>query len=118
MTQSMFQLLVALPGAGSVRGDIRGTAVSGVEPVGHRIRPFPVILPVYWTVGISPRGEGLTGRGNSFPFPCLPHSNHLISRRHPPARASLPVKSSCALPAGTPAPEGGQGQWPGRYPAL
>ena len=41
-----------------------------------------------WTVGISPLGEGPTGRGNSFPLPCLPHSNHLTSRRPPhPARA-------------------------------
>ena len=48
--------------------------------VGSRIRggaggkPYPVLfrdLPVHWTVEISPRGEGLTGRGNSFPLPCL-----------------------------------------------
>ena len=42
-----------------------------------------------WTVWISPRGVGPTWRGNSFPLHCLPHSNHLTSRRHPrPARAS------------------------------
>ncbi len=33
-----------------------------------------------WTVGISPRGEGLTGRGNLFPLPCLQRSTHLASR--------------------------------------
>ena len=38
-------------------------------------------LPMLWTVGISPRGVGPTGRGNEFPLPCLPHSNHLTSRR-------------------------------------
>jgi len=38
-------------------------------------------LPMLWTVWISPRGVGPTGRGNSFPLPCLPHSNHLTSRR-------------------------------------
>ena len=52
------------------------------------------LIPGYWTVWISPRGERLTGRGNLFPLPCLPHSNHLTSRRHP-----LP-----APPAGSPTP--------------
>jgi len=28
-------------------------------------------LPTLWTVWISPRGVGPTGRGNSFPLPCL-----------------------------------------------
>jgi len=60
--------------------------------VGNRIRgvaggpPCPALLrdlPVHWTVVISPRGEGPTGRGNSFPLPCLSRSNHLTSRRHP-----------------------------------
>ena len=151
-------------GAGSVRGDIRGAAVSGVEPAGNRIRlfptyplaldrvdiatggeadgegeqvppplsptlqpsyfspappppgagsvlaisgeqPYPVFLqdlPMCWTVGISPLGVGLTGRGNSFPLPCLPHFNHLTSRRHPhPARA-------CGAPP--PPPPRGRGQ--------
>ena len=70
----------------------RGKAVSGVEPAGNRIRgeaggkPYPALfqdLPMLWTVGISPLGEGLTGKGNLFPLPCLPHSNHLTSRQHP-----------------------------------
>ena len=40
-----------------------------------------------WTVGISPWGVGPTGRGNSFPLPCLSRSNHLASRRsHPGLR--------------------------------
>ena len=42
-----------------------------------------------WTVGISPRGVGPTGRGNLFPLPCLPHSNHLTSRRPPPPHPCL-----------------------------
>ena len=36
---------------------------------------FPPI-PWHWTVGISPRGVGLTGRGNSFPLPCLLRSQN------------------------------------------
>ena len=78
--------------------------------VGSRIRggaggkPYPALLqdlPMLWTVWISPRGVGLTGRGNLFPLPCLPHSNHLTSRQHPhPARA-------CGAP---PPPRRGRGQ--------
>ena len=65
-----------LPGAGSVRGDIRGAAVSGSSPGSpHAVDRGDIAF-----------GVGLTGRGNSFPLPCLPHSNHLTSRRHP-ARA-------------------------------
>jgi len=45
-------------------------------------------LPTLWTVWISPRGEGLTGRRNLFPLPCLPHSNHRMSWR-PPLRPCL-----------------------------
>ena len=89
----------------------RGKAVSGVEPAGNRIRggaggkPYPALfqdLPMLWTVGISPLGEGLTGKGNLFPLPCLPHSNHLTSRQHP-----LPAPSPTGSPypsAGTPTP--------------
>ena len=40
-------------------------------------------LPMLWTVWISPRGVGPTGRGNLFPLPCLSCSNHLTSRWHP-----------------------------------
>ena len=83
-----------LPGAGSVRGDIRGAAVSGVEPAGNRIwggaggKPYPGCsrweavsgsfppIPWHWTVGISPLGEGPTGRGSSFPLPCLLRSQN------------------------------------------
>ena len=76
----------------------RGKAVSGVELVGNRIRggadgqPYPALLqdlPMLWTVWISPRGERLTGRGNLFPIPCLPHFNHLTSHRRPPPRPRL-----------------------------
>jgi len=60
--------------------------------VGSRVRgaaggpPCPVFLqdlPVHWTVGISPRGVGPTGRGNSFPLPCLLRSKYLTSPASP-----------------------------------
>jgi len=44
---------------------------------------------VHWTVGISRLGARLTGRGNSFPLPCLSRSKHLASRRQPPPRPRL-----------------------------
>ncbi len=72
--------------------------------VGAGGQPCQVLLrdlPMCWTVEISPRGEGPTGRGNSFPLPCLPHSNHLTSRRPPPHPR---------LRRSAPAPRGGQGQ--------
>jgi len=56
-----------------------------------------------WTVWISPRGVGLTGRGNLFPLPCLPHSNHLTSRRHPHP-ASAFAEGYPHASAGTPTP--------------
>jgi len=63
-------------GAGSVPGRI-----SGEQPCPGWSRwatapgSFPPI-PWHWTVGISPRGVGLTGRGNSFPLPCLLRSQN------------------------------------------
>jgi len=51
-------------------------AISGEQPCPALLRD----LPMLWTVGISPRGEGLTGRGNLFPLPCLQRSTHLASR--------------------------------------
>ena len=59
---------------------------------------------VHWTVGISRLGERLTGRGNSFPLPCLPRSSYLTSHR-PPSRAfaGIPVHSLPAAPT-PPAP--------------
>jgi len=54
-------------------------AISGEQPCPALLQD----LPMHWTVGISPRGVGLTGRGNLFPLPCLSRSNHLASRcRH------------------------------------
>jgi len=82
--------------------------------VGSRIRggageqPYPALLrdlPVHWTVGISPWGEGPTGRGNLFPLPCLSRSRHLASRcRHfcegyPYTSAGLPHLARASLPA-------------------
>jgi len=56
-----------------------------------------------WTVGISPLGVGLTGRGNEFPLPCLPRSKYLTSAgiSHPTCAfaSSYPYSS-----AGTPTP--------------
>ena len=56
--------------------------------------PCPALLrdlPVHWTVGISPRGVGLTGRGNLFPLPCLLRSKYLTSPASPtpPAPSAL-----------------------------
>jgi len=53
-------------GSSRARGGAGGKSVSG---------SFPPI-PWHWTVGISPLGVGLTGRGNSFPLPCLPRSQN------------------------------------------
>ena len=89
--------------------------------VGAGGQPCQVLLrdlPMCWTVEISPRGEGPTGRGNSFPLPCLPHSNHLTSRRPPPHPRLLPAgyPSSSRHPhparafgAPPPPPGGGRG---------
>ena len=60
-------------------------------------QPYPALfqgLPMLWTVGISPRGVGPTGRGNEFPLPCLPHSNHLTSRRQA-IHTLLPAAPPC-----------------------
>jgi len=74
------------PGGGGVRAwrylvgsRIRGVAGGPPCPVSLRD------LPMCWTVGISPLGVGPTGRGNSFPLPCLSRSNHLASRRSHPS---------------------------------
>ena len=75
----------------------------GVYQVSSRIRgvagrpPCPALLqdlPMCWTVGISPLGVGLTGRGNSFPLPCLPRSKYLTSAGispHPRLRQRIPI---------------------------
>jgi len=93
-------------GAGSVPGRI-----SGEQPCPALLRD----LPVHWTVGISPLGVGLTGRGNSFPLPCFSRSNHPASRRSHPSlwqgtripRRQPPARASAGIPgylAGTPHP--------------
>jgi len=71
---------------------------------------------VHWTVWISPLGEGLTGRGNSFPLPCLSRSKHLASRcRHfcegyPGTSASSPHPArACGAPP--PPRRGGGSAW-------
>ena len=59
-------------GAGSVRGDIRGAAVSGAMP---GVQPCPGLLrdlPMCWTVEISPRGEAARGAGELVPPPLSP----------------------------------------------
>jgi len=61
-------------------------------------QPYPAllqVLPTLWTVWISPRGEGPTGRGNLFPLPCLSRSRHLAPYQPYPARPSagrLPIR--------------------------
>ncbi len=88
-------------GGGVSACDIRGAAVPGVEPVGHCARFFSRISPCAGPWGYRHGGEGLTGRGNSFPLPCLPHSNHLTSRRHPlpaPPAGRLPILLSAPPP--------------------
>ena len=83
---------------------------------------FPPI-PWHWTVGISPRGVGLTGRGNLFPLPCLSRSNHLASRRHPLPRLRrqatqtlLPAAPTPPAPAALlPRPRRGSGVRAWRY---
>ena len=80
------------------RGRGQCVAISGGQP-------YPALLqdlPMLWTVRISPRGVGPTGRGNSFPLPCLSRSRHLAPCQPYPARPSvgrLPVRS---LPAPSP----------------
>jgi hypothetical protein len=76
---------------------------------------------VHWTVGISRLGERLTGRGNSFPLPCLPRSSYLTSHR-PPSRAfaeGYPDTSAGTSPThacgAPPPPPLGAGQCPGVY---
>jgi len=80
------------------RGRGQCVAISGGQP-------YPALLqdlPMLWTVRISPRGVGPTGRGNLFPLPCLSRSRHLAPCQPYPTRPSvgrLPVRS---LPAPSP----------------
>ncbi len=64
-------------------------AISGEQPCPALLQD----LPMLWTVGISPPGEGPTGRGNLFPLPCLSCSNHLTplpAALFPPAIRAVP----------------------------
>ncbi len=56
-------------GAWAVRGDIRGAAVSGVEPVGSRIRFFSGISPCTGPWGYRHGGWGRRGGGTRSPSP-------------------------------------------------
>ena len=90
--------------------------ISGKQPYPGRSRwaAVPGSSPGYPHVldrGISPRGEGPTGRGNSFPLPCLSRSNHLTSRRSRLRRLfcedtrtyfRYPRPGTRALPGGSP----------------
>ena len=98
-------------------------AISGEQPclgrclVCNRALVFSGISPCAGPWGYRHGGEGLTGRGNSFPLPCLPHSNHLTSRRHPlpaPPAGRLPILLSAPPPhprlrRSSPAPK--RGRW-------
>ena len=85
----------------------------GVYQVSSRIRgvaggpPCPALLqdlPMCWTVGISPLGVGLTGRGNEFPLPCLPCSKYLTSPASPTPPAPSQGDTHALLPAPPPRP--------------
>ena len=119
MTQSMFQLLVAPRGRGPC------VAISGEQPYPGWSRratvsgSFPPI-PWHWTVGISPRGEGLTGRRNLFPLPCLPHSNHRMSWR-PPLRPRPQRGAGAVLAISGEQPYPGYSRWKavsGSFPPI
>ena len=56
-------------GAGSVRGDIRGAAVHGVEPVGYRARFLSGISPCAGPWGYRHGGWGRRGGGTRSPSP-------------------------------------------------
>ena len=84
----------SFPAPGRGRGPC--VAISGEQPCPALLQD----LPMHWTVGISPRGVGLTGRGNSFPLPCFSRSNHLTSRRQ---------ATQTLLPASPPRPRLRQG---------
>jgi len=93
-------------GAGSVRGDIRGAAVPGVQPVGHRARLFSRISPYAGPWGYRHWGRRPAGRGNLFPLPCLSRSRHLAPCQPYPARPSagrLPMHF-CRQPPPLPSP--------------
>ena len=93
-----------------MRGDIRGAAVSGVQPGGSRIRFFSGLFPCTGPCGYRHWGRRPAGRGNSFPLPCLSRSKHLASRcRHfcegyPCTSASSPHPTRAF---GAPPPPGG-----------
>ena len=103
--------LLPRPGEGGgvrARAYIRGAAVPG---------SFPPI-PWHWTVGISPRGVGLTGRGNSFPLPCLlrsQNSEYLTDPVRVPCRwlpKELAGSPHPARACGAPPPPRGRGRGP------
>jgi len=79
------------PGGGGsawrYQGSSRARGVAGEQPCPALLQD----LPVHWTVGISPLGVGPTGRGNSFPLPCLLRSKYLTSPAPPtpPAPSAL-----------------------------
>ena len=102
----------------STSASLHPPAPVGVARCGvYQEQPCPALLriSVHWTVGISPLGVGLTGRGNSFPLPCFSRSNHPASRRSHPSlwqgtripRRQPPARASAGIPgylAGTPHP--------------
>ena len=66
------------------------------------------LIPGYWTVWISPRGEGPTGRGNLFPLPCLSCLQPSYpSAGRPPIRSLPAPHPARACGKGYPYPSGG-----------
>ena len=65
-------------------------------------------LPMCWTVVISPWGVGPTGRGNSFPLPCLPRSKYRTSPAAPapPAPSAKVIRTLLPASPTPPAPCG------------
>ena len=96
------------PGGGGVRARayIWWAAVSGVKLVDSRIRFFSRLSPCTGPWEYRPWGKRPAGRGNLFPLSCLPHSNHLTSRR----------LHLAGISAGNSRPSCREGQRPGVYP--
>ena len=89
-------------GAGSVRGDIRGAAVSGLEPAGSRARFFSGISPCAGPWRYRHGGRGRRGGGTRSPSPVSHTPTILLLAGPHPTRASC--RQATHPPLGTPTP--------------